>query len=226
MRTARLKFLFLILILSGIWIVSRYLRIDPDNAKAFLERFPVWLAVLVYALVYVIGTILIPITKDIFKIIGAVCLGAVLSSLGIWIAEVINAILLFYLARYLGREFVQERLRGRAKAIDESVDSWGFKGFLVLRLVPLIPYRFLDLLAGLTSISFIKYLIIVVIGSPLRIFWIQYILAGVGVAVFKNPSALIDYMRANKVAFFWSFIYLILVIIVVFRFKFKRKKRI
>ena len=89
--------------------------------------------------------------------------------------------------------------------------------------MPLIPYRVLDLLTGLTSFSFLQYFIIVVIGSPLRIFWIQYILAGVGVAIFKNPAALVDYMTTNKIIFAWSLVYLILVIVVGFRLKFKQR---
>jgi uncharacterized membrane protein YdjX (TVP38/TMEM64 family) len=153
MSTTTKRLLFLILILLIIGIINHYLKIGLEGIRAFLEGFSPWMAVFIYALIYVLSTIFLPPTKDMFKLIGAICLGAILSSLGIWIAEIINAILLFYLARYLGRGFVKVRLRGRAKIIDERIGSSGFRGILILRLVPIIPYRVLDLLAGLSSVS-------------------------------------------------------------------------
>lgn len=217
------RFSILVLSLIIIAVINHYFKIDLEDMKAFLESFSLWKAILIYILFYVITTIFLPLTKDILKIIGAIYFGAILSTLGIWIAEIINAVLLFYLARYFGRGFLQERLTGRAKMIDQRIGSSGFGGILTLRLVPLIPYRILDLLVGLTSFSFIQYLVIVVIGSPLRIFWIQYILEGVGIGIFKNPAALVNYLAANKIVFVWSLIYLVLVIVVGFRLKFKKR---
>jgi len=215
--------LLLVLLLFLLIISSYYFKIDIEKLKAFLERFSLWKAAVIYIFIFVLITIFVTFAKDILKAIGAICFGAVLSSFCIWIAEIINATLFFYLARHLGRGFVEERLKGRAKLLDEKISSSGFKGILILRLVPLIPYRMLDLLVGLTSLTFIQYFMIVAIASPLRIFWVQYILAGVGVGIFKNPSALVDYMMANKLVFAWSFVYLILVIVIGFRLKFKKK---
>jgi len=222
-NSARGRFILLILFLAIIVSINYYLKIDLEIIRGVLEGISSWKAIVIYTLIYVLITLFLPLTKDILKVIGAIYLGALLSSLGIWIAEVINATILFYLARYLGRDFVEERLKGRAKTVDEKIGFSGFKGILVLRLVPLIPYRVLDLLVGLTSFSFIQYLVIVIIGSPLRIFWIQYILAGVGVGVLKNPAALVDYMMENNIIFIWSLIYFILVIVVGFRLRFKKR---
>ncbi|MFC1657931.1 TVP38/TMEM64 family protein [Candidatus Omnitrophota bacterium] len=223
MRASSRRLLVLILFLVMVAVGSRYLRIDFDVVKVFLQRFSIGQAIGVYALIYVLGTIFIPPSKDILKVVGAVCLGAVSSSAGIWIAEVINACLLFYLARSLGRGFFQERLSGRAKLFDQRLGASGFKGILILRLVPLLPYRVMDLLAGLSSFGFTQYFIIAVIGSPLRIFWVQYVLAGVGEAIFKNPFALVDYIMTNRLIFAWSLAYFILVVMVAFRLKFKQR---
>src|SRR5436189_110289 len=78
---------------------------------------------------------------------------------------------------------------------------------------PLVPFRFMDLGFGLTKLPFTKYFLAVVLGSPLRIFWLQFILAGVGEALFKNPSALLDYLMAHQNVLFLSGIYFIGVII-------------
>jgi len=223
MSTGRKRLLILILFIIAAGISNYYFKIDLESFKAYLEGFSIWKAAVLYTLIYVLVSVFLVLAKDILKVIGAIYLGAVLSSLCIWIAEVVNTVFLFSLARYLGRGFVESRLKGNAKIIDEKIGSCGFKGFLILRLVPLIPYRVLDLLAGLSSFSFIQYFVIAVIGSPLRIFWVQYILAGVGVAIFKNPSVLIDYIMTNRVVFVWSLVYFIMVVIVVFRLKSKRR---
>ncbi|MBU0549518.1 MAG: VTT domain-containing protein [Candidatus Omnitrophica bacterium] len=219
----RQRFAILLLFLIIIGISNYYLRIDLERIRFFLEGFSPWLGALIFAFIYVLATIFLPLSKDILKVVAAVYLGFIFSSLGIWIAEIVNAVLFFHLARYLGRKYVEKRLKGRARAIDEKISSSGFKGILILRLIPLVPYRAMDLLVGLTSFSFIQYFVIVVIGSPLRIMWIQYVLAGVGIGVFKNPALLVNFMAENKLAFIWSTIYLIAVIIVAFRLKFKKR---
>jgi uncharacterized membrane protein YdjX (TVP38/TMEM64 family) len=84
----------------------------------------------------------------------------------------------------------------------------------MFRAVPLIPFRFLDLACGLTGMPFKIYLIAVILGSPLRIFWVQYVLAGLGKSIFNNPYALVEYLLDNKILFMFSFIYLLLVILV------------
>ncbi|MGD9014809.1 MAG: VTT domain-containing protein [Candidatus Omnitrophota bacterium] len=223
MTTGSKRLIILIIFFALIGIGNYYFKIDWEGMRFYLEGVSVWRAAIIYTLIYVLVSIFLILAKDILKIIGAICLGAVLSSLCIWMAEVINTVVLFSLARYLGRGFVQARLKGNARRIDQRIGSSGFKGFLILRLVPLIPYRVLDLLAGLSSFSFFQYFVIAVIGSPLRIFWVQYILAGVGVAIFNNPAVLVEYIMNHKIILAWSLVYLILVIVVGFRLRFKQR---
>ncbi len=217
------RFLLLIIILVIIGISSYYFKIDLETISGYLEKFSLSKAALIFVIIYVFITIFIFPAKDILKVIASILFGAILSSLLIWIAEIINATVFFYLARYLGRGFVQQKIKGQMKTIDDKIEHSGFRGILILRLIPLIPYRVLDLLSGLTSISFFQYLLIVFIGSPLRIFWVQYVLAAVGMAVFKNPACLVDYMMENKIIFVWSLVYFILAIIVGFRLKFRKR---
>ncbi|MFA5088170.1 MAG: hypothetical protein WC552_03960, partial [Candidatus Omnitrophota bacterium] len=63
------------------------------------------------------------------------------------------------------------------------------------------------------QISFRKYFFIALLGSPTRIFWLQFILAGTGTAFLKNPRALIEYLLNNKSAFYFNLVYLLCVLI-------------
>ena len=53
----------------------------------------------------------------------------------------------------------------------------------------------------------------VVLGSPLRIFWIQVVLAVVGMSVFKDPLVVMRYLQENPFICILSFIYFFAAII-------------
>jgi len=217
----KIGFLILVISLVLICYLGKYFHIDIQGIQDSLSKVPRVYSGVVFVILYCILTFVIWFSKDVFKFAGALFFGAGLSSLFILIAEVINCLILFNLSRYLGRNFVEESLKGKYKRLDEKMGRMNFVWLLLFRAAPLIPFRFLDLASGLTRISFKKYLVAAILGSPLRIFWVQYILAGVGKAVFNNPYALIEYLLANKVLFIFSLMYLILIIFVAFKIKAK-----
>jgi uncharacterized membrane protein YdjX (TVP38/TMEM64 family) len=218
----RVKFLILIVAIASIWYLGKYFSIDIEAIQGSLKKFPVFYSGIIFVILYCIVTFFIWLSKDLFKFISAVLFGAYLSTLLIWIAEIINAAILFYTARLLGRGFVKNSLRGRHNKLDEGLGNLSFFWLFIFRAVPLIPFRFLDLSLGLTSISFKRYLCAVILGSPLRIFWVQYILSQVGKSIFTDHAALVEFLISNKAVFILSFMYLILVIVVALKIRTKR----
>jgi uncharacterized membrane protein YdjX (TVP38/TMEM64 family) len=215
----RLKFFIFIIAIALTWYLGRFFHIDIKGLEGSLGRFPILYSGLAFIALYVIVTFFIWFSKDIFRLAAAVLFGAYLSTLFVWAAETVNAFVLFYAARYLGRDFVAEKLGAGQKNLDEKLTRVNFFWLFLFRAVPLVPFRFLDLGGGLTKISFRRYLLAVVLGSPLRIFWVQYVLAGVGESVFTKPDALAAYLLANRVLFSFSLIYVLLVILVALRLK-------
>lgn len=217
----KIKFLALIICLILLWYLGRLLRIDTQVLGKYLHRFPVLYSGIAYVTLYVIVTFFIFFSKDIFWIEGALVFGPYLSTLLVCISEIINAFILFHLARYLGRNFVEDYLKKKSATLDDRLAKINFFWLFIMRLVPLVPYRFLDLGAGLTKIHFRRYLAAVLLATPLRVFWVQYILTGVGKNIFNNPELLVDYLLQNKALFIFSFIYLVLIILVVFKLRHK-----
>ncbi len=211
------KFLVFVCIMAGFWLSGKYLDIDTEAIQQSLQQFPLVYSGIIYIILYVIISFFVWFSKDVFWFLGAVIFGAYLSALFIWIAEIINAVILFYLSRLLGRQFVERYLRGRYKALDEKLSKISLGWFFILRAAPLIPYRFMDLAAGLTRIEAKKYFIAVVLASPAKIFWIQYVLAGVGKLVFKDSYALVGYFLNNRTLLMFSMVYVILVIMVIYK---------
>lgn len=215
----KLKFLILFLALLLFWYLGRFIPLDAAALEDTLKKFPLIYSGLIFVVLYCVITFFLFFANDIFRFVSAVIFGALISTIFVFIAELINAFILFYLARFLGRDFVKVSLKDRYEKLDERLARTNFFWLFMFRAVPLIPFRFLDLGAGLTGISFKRYLTVVIIGSPLRIFWLQYFLAGVGKGIFGNPYLMVDYLARDKFLFVFTFIYLILIFVVAFKLK-------
>jgi len=208
-KNNRLGFLVLVLFFFLTWLLGKLLPVDWHYFKGFLSRFPIVYSGLIFIVLYVAVTFFVWLVKDVFKVIGAVLFGPIFSSLLIFVSEIINASILFNLSRVLGRDFVKDKLKGSFDKLDKNIVRFGFWGIFVLRIVPLVPYRFLDIAAGLTKISFSQYLLAVILGSPVRIFWLQFILSVLGEGVFKDPGLITDYFLQHPGVLIFSFFYAI-----------------
>ncbi|MCK5081624.1 MAG: TVP38/TMEM64 family protein, partial [Candidatus Omnitrophica bacterium] len=150
--------------------------------------------------------------KDVLRISSAILFGVYVSTVFVWVGEMINSAIMFYLSRVLGREYVQQRLRIKAGELDKMKGDSSFLGVTAWRINPLIPFRLMDLGYGLTRISFKKYFCAIVVVSFFRILWLQFILAGIGTSLFGDVSAMLDYFLANPVVVRYSGIYFLVVI--------------
>ncbi len=225
----KIKFFLFVAILGFLWylgakkagIVSTYL----ESIQLYLESVPLLFAGIVFIGLYVIVTFFVWFSKDFFRFAGALIFGLYGSTILVLIAEAINACLLMYLSRSLGRDFLKHSLSGRYVGLEKKIGRVNFFWLLLFRGVPLVPFRFLDLAAGLTTISLGRYILAVIIGSPLRIFWQQYAYTVFKDAVF-NPPLLIEQLNQNPQEslplILSSFVYVVLIIIVAIRLKRRR----
>lgn len=207
-----LSFLVLIGFLAMCFIFGRIFKFDIDSMRSFLTSFPILLSGMIFVVFYVVLTSLVWFgPKDVLRIASAVIFGAYISTVLVWISEMLNAIVLFCLSRQLGQEFVQQRFRPKRKKIEGLKESSGIFGSFVLRINPLIPFRFQDLVAGLSRITLFRYLLAISVPSFLRILWLQFLLAALGVSIFKNPDLVSGYLKSNPVALKFSSLYFLLV---------------
>jgi uncharacterized membrane protein YdjX (TVP38/TMEM64 family) len=213
------EFLAFILIIVLFCYSGKCLHLSTEGLQRSLAPFPLYLSAGLYILLYVVISFFFFFSKDIFWLSAALLFGAGLSTVLISLAETINAFILFHLSRRLGRGYVEKKVSVKFVRLDERLARINFFWLFLFRAAPLIPYRFLDLAAGLTKISFRKYLAAVILGTPLKMFWIQYILAGVGKSILDNPAVVVGYFLENRAFFQFSLIYLALVILVAIRLR-------
>ncbi len=208
-----LKFILFLIVLAVCWYLGRVFDVDVAYYQGILARYPLALSGLIFVVLYVVTTTFIWFgPKDVLRIASAILFGAYVSTVFVWVGEMINSAIMFYLSRVLGREYVQQRFRVKAGELDKMKDDSSFLGVAAWRINPLIPFRLMDLGYGLTRISFKKYFCAIVIISFFRILWLQFILAGIGTSLFQDISAMLDYFLANPVVVRYSGIYFLVVI--------------
>lgn len=208
-----LKFILFLIILTVCWYLGRVFDVDVAYYQGILARYPLALSGLIFVVLYVVTTTFIWFgPKDVLRISSAILFGAYVSTVFVWVGEMINSAIMFYLSRVLGREYVQQRLRIKAGELDKMKGDSSFLGVTAWRINPLIPFRLMDLGYGLTRISFKKYFCAIVVVSFFRILWLQFILAGIGTSLFQDISAMLDYFLANPVVVRYSGIYFLVVI--------------
>ena len=217
------KFTLLIILLFLCWQMGRRLPLDVDAYREWLSQFPLFISGFVFVVVYVVVTFFVFFANDLFRMMSAVLFGPYVSTVFVWAAEMMNLLVLFNLSRNLGREFVEQKFKWKEDRQELKAED-PFWGIFVIRVAPLVPFRFLDLGFGLTQISLKRYFVISLVSSPLRIFWVQFILAGVGDMIFKDPSVLVEYLSNNRIVFNFSLIYIVFTFVGVFLYR-KRKKK-
>jgi uncharacterized membrane protein YdjX (TVP38/TMEM64 family) len=196
------------------FVFGKLFQFDLEGMRAFLSSFSLVVSGIIFILIYVVLTNLIWFgPKDVLRIASAVLFGAWISTLLVWISEICNAAILFSLSRQLGQEYFEQKFRMKKARIEEVKKKSGIFGSFVLRINPLIPFRFQDLIAGLSRITLGKYIGAIILPSLLRIYWLQFLLAALGVNIFKNPDVLNEYLATHPEALMMSSVYFLLVII-------------
>lgn len=207
-----------LLVLASVFL-GRFFSLDIEKIQTFFRGFPLIFACVLFIVFYVAANFFVFWdVKDLLKPLAAVFFGAYLSTLLIYIAEIINATLFFNLSKRLGQDFVERSLRGKFRNFYEKLENISFIWIFLLRLIILIPYRVLDISFGLSKVSFRKYMAAVLLASPPRIFWIQFIMASVGGF---SLGKIMNYYQENP--HFTAFIFLYFFISIILALILKKK---
>ena len=213
---SQIRFLTLLLWVAVFLAIGRVFHFDPASLQSYLRGVPAIWSGLIFVFLYVGLTFLVWVgPKDVLRVAGAFVFGPYWSTAIIWAAELGNACVMFSMSRHFGREYVAERMPGRMRRLDEMMADRSFWKIFFLKFFPVVPFRFLDLAAGLTRIPLKRYLLISAVASPLRLFVIQFFIA-IGVDTVLNPVRLSAYLQDNPVIFFAVGLYLAGAVIMVF----------
>lgn len=171
---------------------------STESIKAYIERSAPWSHLAFFFLQFV-STIVAPVPSNITALAGGILFGTLPAFLLTFAAVVLGSFLVFSLARALGQErvgrFVGRKLSGRyLDIIRRKRDSFLFMAFLF----PFFPDDILCILAGLTEISWKRFLALCLIARPWGLLvscavggsalelpiWAMIVLGALGVTIF------------------------------------------
>ena len=150
---------------------------DADRLEEYLERSGGWMSVL-FVLLQFAQVVLLPIPSTVTVVAGSVLFGPLLGSVYSLLGIMIGSVVAFLVGRYAGYRVVAW-IVGR-----ETLDKWlgKIKGkdklFLsAMFLLPVFPDDVLCFVAGLSSMSFLFFCIVILISRILAIFTTSYAIA-------------------------------------------------
>jgi uncharacterized membrane protein YdjX (TVP38/TMEM64 family) len=130
--------------------------ISVDGIREYLGGLGLWAGV-VFVLAYTVRPIVF-FPTSIMTPLSVILFGPVVGWLYTYIGENISASVAFFAARYFGRTFVKEHENAFIKKYDEKLRCCGFETVLVLRLIPLFPFDFVNYASGLSAIKYRSYM--------------------------------------------------------------------
>ena len=176
-----LLFLFLC---WGLWATGFFqVAHSPEGMQAYIQRFAPY-SHGVFFLLQLVSVIVAPIPSNLTTVAGGLLFGAWSSFLISTVAVVLGSAIVFQLSRRLGQPFAQKFVSGRTwerygEVIRRKRDVFLFLAFLF----PFFPDDLLCIMAGLTNVSFRRFLILVLLGRP----WGLLAAAAVGGSVVSIP---------------------------------------
>src|SRR5580698_453905 len=161
-----LRVAFLVILVGGsIYLLATHAEWfeNPRLVKVEVTRWGAW-GPIAYILLYALGpSFLVP--GAVMTIAGGLAFGALWGALWSLIGADLGALVAFGAGRFLGRPFVRKIIGDRFQSLMERLARHGFYIVLYLRIVPVIPYNALNLLAGASPIEFRDYFWASMIGT-------------------------------------------------------------
>lgn len=142
--------------------LGQYLSLDglkSNRARllAFTEaNYPVAVAMFVLGYCVVVGLSLPG--GAIMTLAGGFLFGSLLGTLYVNVGATVGATLAFLVARYLLREWVEQKFGSRLDAIQQGFARNAFSYLMTLRLIPLFPFFLVNMVSGLTRVNVGTYM--------------------------------------------------------------------
>jgi uncharacterized membrane protein YdjX (TVP38/TMEM64 family) len=159
------KIAIIVIIVGGsIWLLMAHSEWfeDPKLVKVEVLRWGLWGPV-IFMVLYAVGpSFLVP--GAVMTIAGGLAFGTAWGSLYSLIGGDAGALIAFAAGRFLGKSFVEQIVGERFQSMLQKIAKHGFQIIFYLRMVPVIPYNALNLLAGASPIAFRDYFWATMIG--------------------------------------------------------------
>lgn len=169
-RLAMPLFILIALIVGGRAAANHY---GWELNSESLEDFQRWINSLGWMgpaafLLLVIPRLFIGLSSHVVLILGGLAFGAVGGTFWGGLGLTLSGCFHYFLARYLGSDWVSEQLGGRREYWERLTDKGGVPALFIINVHPLGPQSLMTLAAGAVRFNFGKFLATMVVGTPIR----------------------------------------------------------
>lgn len=150
-----------LIILFKVFGLQQYFTLSylKEQQSLFAQLFAAnqILVIFIYMLIYIVVTTLSLPGAAVMTLAGGGLFGLVTGTIVVSFASTIGATLACIVARYLLRDWVQQKFGDKLIKINEGMAKEGGFYLFSLRLVPIFPFFVINLVMGLTSIRMVTY---------------------------------------------------------------------
>ena len=167
-----------------LWVTGFFQVVNsPQGMQDYIQQFAPY-SHTVFFLLQLVSVILAPIPSNLTTVAGGLLFGCWAAFLITTAAVVMGSAIVFLLSRNLGQSFARRFVSSKSwekygEVIRRKRDVFLFLAFLF----PFFPDDLLCIMAGLTDVSFRRFLVLVVLGRP----WGLLVSAAVGSSVVAIP---------------------------------------
>jgi pyruvate/2-oxoglutarate dehydrogenase complex dihydrolipoamide dehydrogenase (E3) component/uncharacterized membrane protein YdjX (TVP38/TMEM64 family) len=158
------------------YLTFEYLKAQQAAIQAYYQGHP-WQTAAGFFLLYVAGTALsLPGAASILTLAAGAIFGLLWGTVLVSFASSLGATLAMLAARFLLRDWVQQKFSKQLRAINEGIEKEGGFYLFTLRLIPAVPFFVINVAMGLT---------------PLRVwtfYWVSQLGMLAGTIVFVNAG--------------------------------------
>jgi uncharacterized membrane protein YdjX (TVP38/TMEM64 family) len=162
----------LVLWWSGAWEALWELFSGRARVRRLVEDAGLF-APVVYVFFLVAQAVVAPLPAPALAFVGGYVFGTFWGFVLTWLGVLIGGVISFGLSRAFGRRFVERS--ARLGKLDRRMAEHGAITIFVLRLIPLISFDAISYAAGLTGISFWRFLVATALGSAPGTFAFVYL---------------------------------------------------
>jgi uncharacterized membrane protein YdjX (TVP38/TMEM64 family) len=163
-----------------------------SSHQAFLDVYARHRAMVIgtYMSVYILTTALSLPGAAVLTLAGGALFGLVVGTIIVSFASTIGATLACFFARFLFRDWVQQKFGEKLEAINRGIEEEGGFYLFTLRLIPVFPFFVINLVMGLTKMPLVKFYWISQVGMLAGT--IVYVNAGKELAKIDSLSGIIS----------------------------------
>ncbi len=160
---ALLKLVLVILAIILISQVASYFFANPDKLFSLIASAKGFAPFIIIGLI-IIEVVVAPLPGFIIMVVAGYLFGPVLGAIYSYLGNVIGSMIAFFLAQKFGRPFVEKIVSHRLITRYDRFFAKTRKYLMFLYMLPIVPVDILSFIAGFSSMSWKRFLVIVIVG--------------------------------------------------------------